>query len=57
MEQTQVMVYFSMFADEFSLDSVTKQLDIEPTDSFKNGDIIKKISPTENHVRAYTWMK
>ena len=57
MEQTQVMVYFSMFADEFPLDAVTKQLGIEPTESYKKGDIIKKISPTENHVRSYTCWK
>ena len=57
MEQTQVMVYFSMFADEFPLEMVTKYLGIEPTDSFKNGDIIKKISPTENYVRSYTCWK
>lgn len=57
MEQTQVMVYFSMFADEFPLEMVTKHLGIEPTDSFKNGDIIKKISPTENYVRSYTRWK
>ena len=57
MEQTQVMVYFSMFADEFPLEMVTKHLGIEPTDSFKNGDIIKKISPTENYVRSYTCWK
>ena len=57
MEKTQVMVYFSMFADEFPLENVTEQLGIEPTESFKSGDIIKKISPTENHVRAYTCWK
>jgi hypothetical protein len=57
MEKTQVMVYFSMFADEFPLDVVTKQLDIEPTESYKKGDIIKKISPIKNHVRAYTCWK
>ena len=57
MKKTQVMVYFSMFADEFPLDAVTKQLDIEPTESYKKGDIIKKISPIENHVRAYTCWK
>ena len=57
MEQTQVMVYFSRFADEFPLEMVTKHLGIEPTDSFKNGDIIKKISPIENYVRSYTCWK
>ena len=54
MEKTQVMVYFSMFADEFPLNALTKQLGIEPTESYKKGDIIKKISPTENYVRSYT---
>ena len=57
MEKTQVMVYFSMFADEFPLNAVTKQLGIEPTESYKKGDIIKKISPTENYVRSYTCWK
>ena len=57
MENTQVMVYFSMFADEFPLENVTKQLGIEPTESYKKGDIIKKISPTENHIRGYTCWK
>lgn len=43
MEKTQVMVGFSLFGDEFSLDHVTKKLGIEPTEKYKKGDVI--VSP------------
>jgi hypothetical protein len=35
MDHTQVMVYFSMFAHEFPLESVAKKLGIEPTESYE----------------------
>lgn len=40
MDQTNVMVYFSLFGDEFSVDYVTDKLKIQPTSSYKKGDII-----------------
>ena len=46
-----------MFADEFPLENVTEQLGIEPTESFKNGDIIKKISILKIMLEAYTCWK
>ncbi|MFE6169339.1 DUF4279 domain-containing protein [Viridibacillus arvi] len=54
MDKTQVMVYFSLFADEFPLETVTKRLGVAPTESYKKGDLIRKISATKNLVRQYT---
>ena len=54
MDKTQVMVYFSLFADEFPLETVTKRLGVDPTESYKKGDLIRKISATKNLVRQDT---
>lgn len=40
MESTTVMVYFSLFGDEFPIDDITKKLGIVPTKTFKKGDLI-----------------
>ncbi|MGE7916370.1 DUF4279 domain-containing protein [Lysinibacillus xylanilyticus] len=40
MDKTQVMVYFSLYGDEFSIDDVTEKLGITPTKAFKKGDLI-----------------
>ncbi|MFJ8260336.1 DUF4279 domain-containing protein [Rummeliibacillus sp. NPDC094406] len=57
MEKTQVMVYFSLFADEFPLETVTKRLGVDPTESYNKGDLIRKISATKNLVRQDTAWK
>ena len=54
MEKTQVLVYFRLAADDFPVEVVTDRLGIEPTKSFKKGDIVKKINTTNNLVRKYT---
>ncbi|KWW21932.1 hypothetical protein AS888_05470 [Peribacillus simplex] len=38
------MAYFSVFGDEFALEVVTDILSIEPTKTYKKGDIIEKIN-------------
>lgn len=40
MDKTQVMVYFSFFGDNFPLDTVTKKLEITPTETYIKGDVI-----------------
>ncbi|MCK1995131.1 DUF4279 domain-containing protein [Peribacillus muralis] len=38
------MAYFSVFGDEFPLEVITDILGIEPTKTYKKGDIIEKIN-------------
>ncbi len=40
LDKTQVMVYFSLYGDEFSLDDVTEKLEVTPTETYKKGDLI-----------------
>ncbi|MGE7949874.1 DUF4279 domain-containing protein [Lysinibacillus sp. NPDC093688] len=40
MDKTQVMVCFSLYGDEFSIDDVTEKLGVTPTEAFKKGDLI-----------------
>lgn len=54
LEKTQVMVYFSLTADDFPLEAVSKRMGIEPTKSHRKGDLIRKISETETHSRSYS---
>lgn len=54
MDKTQVMVYFNLYAEDFPLEMVTERLGINPTRSYKKGDIIRKISETENYTRSYS---
>jgi hypothetical protein len=39
-DKTQVMVYFSLFGDEFPINKVTERLGITPTETYKRGDLI-----------------
>lgn len=53
------MVYFSLYGDEFPIDYVTETLEIEPTKTFKKGDIIvkpfnPKVTSTKIHYRLET---
>ncbi|WP_307414334.1 DUF4279 domain-containing protein [Neobacillus ginsengisoli] len=43
------MVYFSLYGDDFPVDSVTELLGINPTNSYKKGDVIE-IKPNPNIV-------
>lgn len=59
MDKTQVMVEFSLYGDEFPIDSVTKKLEIEPTETYKKGDLIErpfnpKVISTKTHYRIET---
>nr|WP_316046333.1 DUF4279 domain-containing protein [Planococcus glaciei] len=54
MEKTQVMVYFSLTADDFPLEAVSKRMGIEPTKSHRKGDLIRKISEAKTHSRSYS---
>ncbi|WP_139311355.1 DUF4279 domain-containing protein [Bacillus sp. MRMR6] len=40
MVKTQVMVYFSLYGNEFPIEDVTEAMGIEPTNSYKKGDVI-----------------
>lgn len=42
MESTTVMVYFSIFGDEFPIDNVTEKLGIIPTETYEKGDFLRK---------------
>lgn len=46
LDKTKVMAYFSATGDEFPLEIVTDILAIEPTETYKKGDIIER---TNNH--------
>ncbi|MDQ0247845.1 hypothetical protein J2S09_005521 [Bacillus fengqiuensis] len=39
-DKTQVMVYFSLYGDEFPTDEVTERLEITPSETYKKGDLI-----------------
>jgi hypothetical protein len=46
LNKTQVKVYFSLYGDDFPIDNVTESLGIEPTNSYKKGDVIlRKLNP------------
>lgn len=40
LDKTQVMVYFSLYGDEFPISYVTETLEIEPTKTYKKGEVI-----------------
>ena len=40
LDKTQVMVYFCLYGDEFPIDYVTETLEIEPTKTYKKGEVI-----------------
>lgn len=56
MDKTKVMTYFSVLGDEFPLEVVTDTLGIEPTETYKKGDIIERTNnpnliSTSNKIR------
>lgn len=42
MDKSQVMVCFSLYGDEFPPDNITGTLGIEPTRTYKKGDVIER---------------
>jgi len=48
--QTEVLVYFQLLADDFSIEDVTNRLGLTPTETFERGDE----SPYSSRPRAYT---
>ncbi|MDW0118506.1 DUF4279 domain-containing protein [Sporosarcina thermotolerans] len=59
MDKTQVMVYFSIYGEDFPIDLVTETLGIEPTKTYKKGDAIKRpfnqnVTSTGIHYRKET---
>ncbi|MDR4172329.1 DUF4279 domain-containing protein [Bacillus nitratireducens] len=54
MDGTQVMVYFNLSGDEFPVEVVSERLQVDPTKSYKKGEIIRKTNETENITRNYT---
>jgi hypothetical protein len=40
LNNTQVNVYFSLFGDDFPIDYVTKKLEVTPTETYKNRELI-----------------
>lgn len=59
LDKTQVMVDFSLFGDEFSIDDVTELLGVEPTNTYKKGDTIVRphnpnVLSTRTHFRKET---
>lgn len=48
------MVYFSFTADDFPLEIISKRMNIAPTINYRKGDLIRKISETESHLRIYS---
>jgi hypothetical protein len=61
MDKTSVMAYFSIFGDDFPLDKVTQILNIEPTRSYKKGEVIVRpkndnvIITTINYRKETAW--
>ena len=41
MDKTNLMVYFTLYGNEFPLDEVTEALGIQPTESYNKGDEIR----------------
>jgi hypothetical protein len=59
LEKTQVMVYFSLFGNWFPIDYVTEILEINPTKTYKKGDVIVKpfipnLTSSKTHYRKET---
>lgn len=59
MEKTNVKVYFSAKADDFSIKYFTNVLGIEPTRAYKKGEAINRpsnpnVTSTGTHYRQYT---
>jgi hypothetical protein len=42
LDKTKIMAYFSAFGDEFPVEVITDVLRIEPTKTYKKGDIIER---------------
>jgi hypothetical protein len=54
LDKTQVLVYFSLYGDEFTLDDVTEKLEVTPTETYKKGDLIPNRS-TVRYRKETNW--
>lgn len=59
MDNTQVMVYFSLYGGKFPIEQVTRTLGIKPTNTYQKGDPIvrdlnENVISTGNHYRLET---
>ncbi|WP_336789622.1 DUF4279 domain-containing protein [Paenibacillus sp. MMO-177] len=62
MDKTKVMVYFSIFGEDFPVNEVTQLLGINPTNSHNKSDVIAKeenanVNSTKVHYRKETAWK
>lgn len=55
MDKTKVMAYFSAFGDNFPLEEVTNGLDVEPTETYKKGDVIKTFATKILRRKETSW--
>lgn len=61
-DKTTVIVYFSIYGDEFPVNDVTQLLSIKPTESYNKGDIIARkindnlISSTVHYRKETAWV-
>ncbi|MEK4092135.1 MULTISPECIES: DUF4279 domain-containing protein [unclassified Viridibacillus] len=49
------MAYFSAFGDNFPLEEVTNGLDVEPTETYKKGDVIKTFATKILRRKETSW--
>lgn len=59
LDKTQVMVYFSLYGNEFPINNVTETLGVEPTKTYNKGDVIIRphnpnVISTKTHYRKET---
>jgi membrane-associated HD superfamily phosphohydrolase len=54
LDKTQVMVYFSLYGDEFPIDDITEKLEVIPTETYKKGDLIPNRS-TARYRKETSW--
>lgn len=54
MDNTRVMVYFSLYGDEFPHEYVSDKLKIQPTGSYRKGDLIPN-RPTTVYRKETSW--
>lgn len=55
MDKTKVMAYFSAFGDNVPLEEVTNVLDIEPTETYIKGNVIKTFATKILRGKETSW--
>jgi membrane-associated HD superfamily phosphohydrolase len=54
LNKTQVIVYFSLYGDDFPIAEVTEKLKVTPTETYKKGDLITNRS-TVRYRKETSW--